>query len=61
MQTEDKLEARKFQRTDFYSLPRNKTRVRLKRSIKGSESYGFEDGVVKPLLVKTWVGLLKNH
>ena len=48
----DKLEAfASFNGPDFYGLPRNKTHVRLKRGrFKIPESYGFGDGVVKPLL-----------
>ena len=48
----DKLEAfASFNGPDFYGLPRNKTRVRLKRgTFKVPTSYGVGDGVVKPLL-----------
>ena len=48
----EKLEAfASFNGPDFYGLPRNKTRVRLKRgTFKVPTSYGFGDGVVKPLL-----------
>ena len=48
----EKLEAfASFNGPDFYGLPRNKTRVRLKRgTFKVPTSYVFGDGVVKPLL-----------
>jgi len=47
----DKLEAfSSFNGPDFYGLPRNNTRVRLTRgTYKVPKTYGFGDGVVKPL------------